>query len=81
MNSSNFDNPHGLSNTNNYSTAEDLAKLCAYSMRNALFRKIVQTKKYSYSIKMSIDKVDAETTASNESIEEERGTSSNRYDE
>ncbi len=81
MNSSNFDNPHGLSNTNNYSTAEDLAKLCAYSMRNALFRKIVQTKKYSYSIKMTVDKVDAETTASNESIEEERAASSNRYDE
>ena len=64
MNSSNFDNPHGLSNTNNYSTAEDLAKLCTYSMRNPMFRKIVQTKKYSYSIKMIVDKVDAETIAS-----------------
>lgn len=34
MTSSNFANPHGLSNTANYSTALDVCKLCAYSMKN-----------------------------------------------
>lgn len=68
MTSSNFDNPHGLSNPNNYSTAQDLAKLCTYSMRNLMFRKIVQTKKYTSSIKIMTDKFDAETIASSESL-------------
>lgn len=34
MNMSNFANPHGLSNTSNYSTASDLCKLSTFSMRN-----------------------------------------------
>lgn len=34
MASSNFANPHGLSNTANYSTALDVCKLCAYAMKN-----------------------------------------------
>jgi D-alanyl-D-alanine carboxypeptidase (penicillin-binding protein 5/6) len=33
-----FANPHGLSNVNSLSTAEDMAKLSAYSMRNKKFR-------------------------------------------
>ncbi len=32
--STSFANPHGLSNVNSLSTAEDMAKLSAYSMRN-----------------------------------------------
>jgi D-alanyl-D-alanine carboxypeptidase len=50
MISSNFANPHGLSNNNNYSTAQDLAKLCTYAMRNQLFRKVVQTRRHTYSL-------------------------------
>jgi D-alanyl-D-alanine carboxypeptidase len=34
MKMSNFANPHGLSNTSNYSTASDLCKLTAFSMKN-----------------------------------------------
>lgn len=49
MNCSNFANPHGLSCTSNYSTAEDVAKLCSYAMRNCEFRKIVTTQKHNYS--------------------------------
>jgi D-alanyl-D-alanine carboxypeptidase (penicillin-binding protein 5/6) len=41
-----FANPHGLSNVNSLSTAEDMAKLSAYSMRNDKFREVVQTKNY-----------------------------------
>ncbi len=32
--STSFANPHGLSNVNSLSTAEDMARLSAYSMRN-----------------------------------------------
>lgn len=52
MYSSNFANPHGLSNINNFSNAEDLAKLCAYSMRNPAFRKVVQTRKHIYCVQV-----------------------------
>jgi D-alanyl-D-alanine carboxypeptidase len=31
-------NPHGLSNVNNLSTAEDVAKLCMTAMKNSIFR-------------------------------------------
>lgn len=41
-----FANPHGLSNVNSLSTAEDMAKLSAYSMRNEKFREVVETKNY-----------------------------------
>ncbi len=34
MINSNFSNPHGLSNIYNISTADDIAKLCIYSMSN-----------------------------------------------
>lgn len=48
MGSSNFANPHGLSNPANYSTALDLAKLSAHAMKNPLFRKIVNTQTHIY---------------------------------
>ncbi len=34
MLNTNLVNPHGLSNQASYSTASDLAKLCAYAMKN-----------------------------------------------
>lgn len=71
MYASNFANPHGLSNTSNYSNAEDLAKLCSYAMRNISFRKIVQTRRHTYSVQID-DKSEAETIASNQNIEEEK---------
>ena len=46
MINSKFANPHGLSNTENYSTADDVGKLCIYSMKNTKFREIVNTQSY-----------------------------------
>jgi serine-type D-Ala-D-Ala carboxypeptidase (penicillin-binding protein 5/6) len=43
MQSTHFMNPHGLDNPNHYSTAEDMAKLTAYALRNPEFQKIVST--------------------------------------
>lgn len=54
MTSSNFANPHGLSNTANYSTALDLCKLCAHAMKNPLFRKIVNTQRHHYQCELSL---------------------------
>ena len=34
MRNSNFANPHGLSNPNNYSCAEDMCKLSLFCMQN-----------------------------------------------
>jgi len=42
----NFENPHGLSSENHYTTAHELAKIAAYAMKNEDFRKIVATEKY-----------------------------------
>ncbi len=42
-----FANPHGLSNVSSLSTAEDMARLSAYAMKNEKFREVVQTKFYS----------------------------------
>lgn len=42
-----YDSPHGLSNTNNRSSALDVAKLATQCMKNSKFREIVQTKFYS----------------------------------
>lgn len=39
-----FTNPHGLDNLEHYSTANDLAKLTAYALRNPKFREIVKTR-------------------------------------
>ena len=41
---SNFVNPHGLDAPNHYTTAEDLAKITAYALKNPEFKKIVATK-------------------------------------
>lgn len=40
----NFANPNGLPNPNNYSTARDLSKIAMYCMKNDKFREIVGTK-------------------------------------
>lgn len=47
LNRSFWSNPHGLSNVNNLSSAEDVARLCMYSMKSNKFREIVATKQYS----------------------------------
>ena len=39
-----FVNPHGLDEEDHYSTANDLAKLTAYALRNPTFQEIVRTK-------------------------------------
>lgn len=39
-----YQNPHGLDDDGNYSTARDLARLTAYAMENADFRSIVSTR-------------------------------------
>lgn len=39
-----FSNPHGLSDIKNKSTSNNIAKLCYYSLKNILFRKIVNTR-------------------------------------
>ena len=41
---SRFTNPHGLTAPGHYSTVRDLALIFRYSMRNRIFREIVQTK-------------------------------------
>jgi D-alanyl-D-alanine carboxypeptidase len=41
---SHFMNPHGLDNKDHYSTANDMALLTAYALRNPIFQEIVQTK-------------------------------------
>lgn len=44
-----FENPIGKDNDNNYSTAEDVAKLLKYALKNPKFKKIFTTKKYTTS--------------------------------
>jgi len=44
MDRSSFKNPHGLDEADHYSTANDLAKLTAYALRNPVFQEIVKTK-------------------------------------
>jgi D-alanyl-D-alanine carboxypeptidase (penicillin-binding protein 5/6) len=44
MEHSHFMNPHGLDVKDHYSTANDMAQLSAYALRNPIFREIVQTK-------------------------------------
>ncbi len=41
-----FDNPHGLSSDNHYTTAHELAVITAYAMKNPTFSTIVGTEKY-----------------------------------
>lgn len=44
-----FTNPHGLPDSEHYTTAYDLAILSAYAMRNPLFRSITSTRKMTVS--------------------------------
>ena len=44
-----FNNPHGLTDPNHYTTARDLAKIAAYGYKNPKFRKIVSTKEQEIS--------------------------------
>jgi len=44
MEHSSFMNPHGLDSKEHYSTANDMAQLSAYALRNPIFQEIVQTK-------------------------------------
>lgn len=46
LNHTNYANPHGLANTNNKSTAEDLGRLCAAAMKLPKFRQIANCKEY-----------------------------------
>ncbi len=46
MKNSNFANPHGLINAKNYSTVEDMSKLCIKAWKLAKFRKICQTESH-----------------------------------
>ena len=39
-----FENPHGLDSPGHYSTAQDMAKLAAYAMKNPIFYKTVSAK-------------------------------------
>ncbi len=41
---SNFTNPHGLSDSQHFTTAHDLAKITAYALQNPKFREIVSTR-------------------------------------
>lgn len=45
-NNSNFTNPHGLDDSNHYTTAYDLAKISAYALNNPVFKEIVSTKNH-----------------------------------
>lgn len=44
-NNTNVTNPHGLNDENHYTTAEDLAKITAYALKNETFKQIVSTQK------------------------------------
>lgn len=45
MDNSQFMNPHGLDQEGHYSTANDMAKLTAYALKNPVFQEIVKTEK------------------------------------
>ena len=47
MENSHFLNPHGLHNSDHYTTARDMALLTAYAMENETFREIVATAEYT----------------------------------
>ena len=47
MTNSHFVNPHGLHDSNHYTTAMDMAKLAYVAMKNPTFRKIVGTYQYT----------------------------------
>ena len=53
MTDSHFTNPHGLDDEEHYTTAEDMAKLAVYALKNETFAKIVST--YKTTIPMNGD--------------------------
>lgn len=53
---SNFVNPHGLYDANHYTTAKDLALICAYALRNETFAEIVRTKKITFGSRTFLNK-------------------------
>ncbi|XEC92795.1 D-alanyl-D-alanine carboxypeptidase family protein [Paenibacillus tarimensis] len=44
LDNTHFMNPHGLDHRDHYSSANDLAKLTAYALKNVVFQEIVKTK-------------------------------------
>ena len=50
LESTSFNNPHGLSNTINLSTAKNLATMVSYALKIPLFQKIVNTTAYECQI-------------------------------
>ncbi|TDT61911.1 D-alanyl-D-alanine carboxypeptidase family protein [Fonticella tunisiensis] len=48
--STSFKTPHGLDEENHFTTAEDLARITAYAMKNDFFSKLVSTKEISSGI-------------------------------
>ncbi len=44
---SNFTNPHGLYDEDQYTTARDVAKILAYAMKNEIFAKLIGAKDYT----------------------------------
>lgn len=46
LSSTNFENPHGLSSQNHFTTAKELAIIASYAMKNEHFRQLVSTEKY-----------------------------------
>lgn len=51
---SHFANPNGLTDPNHYTTAEDMAKIAVYAMKNPDFRDIVKRKTYPMTYKNGI---------------------------
>ena len=47
LTNTNFQNPIGLDNENNYSTAEEISKLFMYALKNKEFKKIITTDSYT----------------------------------
>lgn len=48
LSNTHFANPTGMQNAKHYSTAQDLATLARYAMKNADFKEIVKTPKYDF---------------------------------
>ena len=51
LNSTNFENPHGLMYKKNLSNARDVAKLACHSLKDEIFKEIVNTRNFTAEIK------------------------------
>lgn len=56
LESTHFTNPHGLYDTDHYSSAADMAKIMVEAMRNDSFADIVSTKKYTFKSENGIER-------------------------